>query len=136
MSLGICCLASLPDLVGPAFVCVCVFALRSETLQNHTRFMKTCVFCNLSNFQDMLLDSVPSQPRSVSLPARTHNAAALAGVRSAVADTRRYLHESTSRDFLTSSNSRRDMWRLLLPLPGLFAMLADQWHTWMHLKLM
>lgn len=30
------------------------------------------------------------------------------------------------RDFLASAASRRDLWRLLLPLPGIIALVADR----------
>jgi len=42
-----------------------------------------------------------------------------------VANVRRWWNVTTDRDFLTSSASRRNAWKVLLPLAGLLAMLAD-----------
>eukprot|EP00434_Breviolum_minutum_P014708 symbB.v1.2.012970.t1/scaffold908.1/size153097/3 len=41
-------------------------------------------------------------------------------------EIRRYFMLCFDRDFLASTPSRRDMWRLLLPLPGVFALIADR----------
>ncbi|CAK9038453.1 unnamed protein product [Durusdinium trenchii] len=40
-------------------------------------------------------------------------------------EIRRYLHVCFDRDFLASAASRRDLWRMLLPLPGIMALVAD-----------
>eukprot|EP00931_Biecheleriopsis_adriatica_P076250 TRINITY_DN4997_c0_g1_i2.p1 TRINITY_DN4997_c0_g1~~TRINITY_DN4997_c0_g1_i2.p1 ORF type:complete len:645 (+),score=115.83 TRINITY_DN4997_c0_g1_i2:78-2012(+) len=40
-------------------------------------------------------------------------------------ETRRYWSAAFDRRFLMSSASRRDLWRLILPLPGLIAMVTD-----------
>lgn len=42
-----------------------------------------------------------------------------------VAEVQRYWSTSLDRDFLSSSVSRRDLWKFILPLPGLLAMIAD-----------
>ena len=41
-------------------------------------------------------------------------------------ELRRYLVSCFDRDFLGSAASRRDLWRLLLPLPGIIALVADR----------
>lgn len=51
-----------------------------------------------------------------------------------VAEVQRYWQTSLDRDFLSSSASRRDMWKFILPLPGLLAMIAD--HDSMELLLL
>jgi len=46
-------------------------------------------------------------------------------VRSFFIEIRRYVSDALDRDFLMSSASRRDLWRFILPLPGILAMLSD-----------
>lgn len=46
-------------------------------------------------------------------------------VRSFFTEIRRYVSDALDRDFLMSSASRRDLWRFILPLPGILAMLSD-----------
>ncbi|CAE7325109.1 slc35b2 [Symbiodinium sp. KB8] len=41
-------------------------------------------------------------------------------------EIRRYFQKSFDREFLASVASRRDLWRILLPLPGIFAFVADR----------
>jgi len=41
-------------------------------------------------------------------------------------ETQRYLRASFDPDFLASAASRRDLWRILLPLPPIFSMAADR----------
>lgn len=50
---------------------------------------------------------------------------ALQDVKSFFTEMRRYASDSLDRDFLMSSASRRDLWRFILPLPGILAMLSD-----------
>eukprot|EP00930_Biecheleria_cincta_P016724 TRINITY_DN13496_c0_g1_i3.p1 TRINITY_DN13496_c0_g1~~TRINITY_DN13496_c0_g1_i3.p1 ORF type:complete len:522 (+),score=54.26 TRINITY_DN13496_c0_g1_i3:84-1649(+) len=49
----------------------------------------------------------------------------LQDVKSFCVEIRRYISNSLDRNFLVSSASRRDLWRFILPLPGLLAMLSD-----------
>eukprot|EP00930_Biecheleria_cincta_P042147 TRINITY_DN2899_c0_g1_i1.p1 TRINITY_DN2899_c0_g1~~TRINITY_DN2899_c0_g1_i1.p1 ORF type:complete len:508 (+),score=62.50 TRINITY_DN2899_c0_g1_i1:90-1613(+) len=46
-----------------------------------------------------------------------------------VAEVQRYWSTSLDRDFLSSAASRRDLWKFILPLPGLLAMIADAHST-------
>lgn len=49
----------------------------------------------------------------------------LQDVKSFLIEIRRYVSDSLDRDFLMSSASRRDLWRFILPLPGILAMCSD-----------
>eukprot|EP00441_Pelagodinium_beii_P027267 CAMPEP_0197664568 /NCGR_PEP_ID=MMETSP1338-20131121/58718_1 /TAXON_ID=43686 ORGANISM="Pelagodinium beii, Strain RCC1491" /NCGR_SAMPLE_ID=MMETSP1338 /ASSEMBLY_ACC=CAM_ASM_000754 /LENGTH=646 /DNA_ID=CAMNT_0043243243 /DNA_START=54 /DNA_END=1991 /DNA_ORIENTATION=+ len=52
--------------------------------------------------------------------------AACSDVKTFFLELQRYFGASFDREFLTSSASRRDLWKFLLPLPGLLAMIGDK----------
>jgi len=73
----------------------------------------------------------PNETMDVNNSGQVHNVtdflrASLTDCKMLCFEIRRYFMLCFDRDFLASTPSRRDMWRLLLPLPGVFALIADR----------
>lgn len=54
-----------------------------------------------------------------------HPASSPEDSKSFVGEIQRYFSTSLDRDFMCSAASRRDLWKFILPLPGLLAMMSD-----------
>ncbi|CAE7644902.1 unnamed protein product [Symbiodinium pilosum] len=57
---------------------------------------------------------------------RAFLSASLKDCKAFCSEIQRYLQKSFDGEFLASGASRRDLWRVLLPLPGIFAFVADR----------
>lgn len=73
----------------------------------------------------------PNETMEITSSGPTHNVtdfmrASVSDCKMLCFEIRRYFALCFDRDFLASPPSRRDLWRMLLPLPGLFSLIADR----------